>query len=507
MGFRSALMTRPSGVPSRYALAVLALAFAVLMRLLTAHFFSGIVPYHAIWAAIAFSAWYCGLGPSILVALLGMITISLPWPGMPLSSAWSPGIAGEVSALVFVGLLVLLGEISRRAVAERELAEQLARESHGLFDTFMDHSPGIAYIKDRDGRYIYVNRTMRERFNLPALVGKTDFEVHGKQTALAYRENDLSVLRDAKPGEFVEYTTEADGKHAWLSIKFPVTDPDGNVFVGGKSFDITERVNAEEALLKAHRELETRVHERTAQLEEANENLRELSARLLQVRDEEHRRIARELHDSVGQLLAALSMNVALVQKQADQIPSEVAKIVAESADLVEQTVREIRTISHLLHPPLLDEVGLASALRWYVDGFSERSGIKVNLEFAPGLDRLHPDVELALFRMVQESLSNIHRHSGSETASIRIYLRDGELCLEIKDTGRGISDEMRHFLESRGKVGVGIRGMRERLRLIGGRFELESDAHGTTVRASLPLPPAETAGSEQNQEQKTSAA
>src|SRR5579864_6638418 len=260
MGFRSSFMTRPSGVASRYALALSALAFAILLRLLTARFFSGIVPYQAIWAAIAFSAWYCGLGPSILVSLLGMGSVFLRWPGMPLSTDWSPGIAGAVSTVVFVGFIVLLGETSRRAAAKRELAERLAQESRGLFETFMDHSPGIAYIKDRDGRYIYVNRTMRERLNLPFVVGKTDFEIHGKQAALAFRENDFTVLRDAKPGEFVEYTTEPDGKHAWLSVKFPVADPDGNVFVGGKSFDITERVNAEEALLKAHRELETRVH-------------------------------------------------------------------------------------------------------------------------------------------------------------------------------------------------------------------------------------------------------
>lgn len=159
-----------------------------------------------------------------------------------------------------------------------------------------------------------------------------------------------------------------------------------------------------------------------------------------------------------------------------------------DSVDLLDQATRgEIRTISHLLHPPLPDEVGLASALRWFVEGFCERSGIQVELEVAPQMDRLQPDVELALFRLVQECLTNIHRHSGSDRASIQLYPKEGWLCLEVKDAGKGIPEEKRAALESDGQTGLGIRSMREGIRLLGGTLEIESSAQGTLVRASLP--------------------
>src|SRR5580692_5718342 len=177
-------------------------------------------------------------------------------------------------------------------------------------------------------------------------------------------------------------------------------------------------------------------------LRTANENLRELSGRLQQIRDEERRQIARELHDSVGQLLAALGMNIAIVQPQSDKLDSAGARAISENAAMVEQISREIRTISHLLHPPLLDAAGLASALRWYVDGFSERSKIKVDLGIPEEFGRLSDEMEIAIFRMVQECLTNIHRHSGGTSAEIRMYEDDHQVLVVVQDEGKGIPPE-----------------------------------------------------------------
>ena len=460
---------------------------ALLLRALLAPLFGVHVPYHTVWAAVAFAAWFCGLGPAILATLVGMAGIWIWTPLMPRSYSQENGAAGIVSYLLLSGVMIACGERSRRVAAKRDAAERQLRTNQILFETFMDNSPGNAYMKDGKGRYVYVNRTLRNRFQLTDPEGKTDFDLFAKEAAAAYCANDAEVLRDGKPREFVEYSDEADGRHAWLSVKFPVTYPDGNVFLCGKSFDVTDRVRAEDGLREAHRELESRVQERTAQLQAANASLRELSARLLQVRDQEHRKIARDIHDSVGQILAALSINMSTLKREADKLPPQVVAATTESTDLLDQMAREIRTISHLLHPPLLDEVGLASALRWYVDGFAERSGIKVDLHIATGAQRFAPDVEVALFRLVQECLTNIHRHSGSKTARISLHPKNEWVCLEIEDRGKGIPDQKRAAVESGGQLGVGLRGMRERIRLLEGTFEIESGSTGTLVRASIP--------------------
>src|SRR6202162_2969252 len=182
---------------------------------------------------------------------------------------------------------------------------------------------------------------------------------------------------------------------------------------------------AEEQLRSAHTELERKVQERTTELSRANENLRELSGHLQQLRDEERRQIARELHDSVGQLLAAMSMNIATLQSQSHKLDSAGARAVSENSALGQQIGKEIRTISHLLPPPLLDVAGLASAVRWYVDGFSERSKIKIDVDIPKEFRRLPDEIEIAIFRMVQECLTNIHRHAGGSSAAIRMHEED----------------------------------------------------------------------------------
>jgi two-component system NarL family sensor kinase len=206
----------------------------------------------------------------------------------------------------------------------------------------------------------------------------------------------------------------------------------------------------------------------------------------LKIQDEERRRLARELHDSVGQILGALGMNISVVQSQSHKLDVLGQRAVSENAQLVQQASREIRTISHLLHPPLLEIAGLASAIRWYVDGFSERSMVKVDLELPDDFERLPNDADLTIFRIVQECLTNIHRHSGSSTAAIRIYKEDSNLFVEILDRGKGIPKEKQQELNDSGRSGVGFSGMRERLRQLGGRLEIQSDENGTVVRAII---------------------
>jgi PAS domain S-box-containing protein len=212
----------------------------------------------------------------------------------------------------------------------------------------------------------------------------------------------------------------------------------------------------------------------------------EFAQRLQSMQDEERRRLARELHDSVGQNLAALSMNIAIVQAQSHKLDSLGARAVSDNAGLVEQVSREIRTISHLLHPPLLDIAGLASALHWYADGFSERSNIKVDLEIPSDFGRLPDELEITIFRIVQECLTNIHRHSGSSTATIRLYQEGDRLTVQVQDRGKGIPLEKHHELIDSGGGGVGFAGMRERLRRLGGTLEIKSDESGTAVSAIL---------------------
>jgi signal transduction histidine kinase len=207
----------------------------------------------------------------------------------------------------------------------------------------------------------------------------------------------------------------------------------------------------------------------------------ELASRLQNMQDEERKRIARELHDSVGQLLAAVSMNIGIVLSQAHLMDGKAARAASDNAVLVEQISSEIRTISHLLHPPLLDLAGLVSALRWYVDGFSERSKIKVDLEIAADFGRLPAEMEIAIFRIVQECLTNIHRHSGSNVASIVLRKDGNEVTVQIRDQGKGIPEAKQRELTA---SGLGFGGMRERVRQLGGTLEIRTDANGTIVSA-----------------------
>lgn len=247
------------------------------------------------------------------------------------------------------------------------------------------------------------------------------------------------------------------------------------------------RLRENAALHQAQGELELRVRERTSDLDAANLSLRDLSTRLMKLQDEERRRIARELHDSVGQTLAALAMNLALVRSDVERL-SKIANALTDSENLVRDMSTEVRTISHLLHPPLLDEAGLSSAVRWYGDGFAKRSGIKVEIDVPEDLERLPAELETAIFRVVQECLTNIHRHSGSPVARIRVRRHDDLVAVEIEDKGRGIPPEKQEEMATTGTPGVGVRGMKERIRQLGGTLDIDSSNKGTLVKLQIPF-------------------
>ena len=242
-----------------------------------------------------------------------------------------------------------------------------------------------------------------------------------------------------------------------------------------------------EILLKSRTQLKFRVRQRAAQLQQSNSDLRDLSVRLLRVQDDERRRIARDLHDSTGQALTALKLELAGIERELASRHPQLARRLAANIESARQISDELRTISYLLHPPLLDELGLGSALRWYMDGFQKRSGINVQLEFS-GEARLAPEMETMLFRVVQECLINIHRHSDSATASIRLAQADGHIVLEVEDEGRGISAEELADIASGLALGVGLRGMRERIKDFGGELEILSKGQGTKVKAVVPI-------------------
>jgi signal transduction histidine kinase len=247
----------------------------------------------------------------------------------------------------------------------------------------------------------------------------------------------------------------------------------------------------EEALRVSSEQLEKRVVERTSDLKDAEESARQLGAQVLKMQDNERRRIARELHDSVGQLVALLNINMARLQTSAPLNPEQ-SEIISDSKGLAESVIHEVRTISHLLHPPLLDEMGLPSALKWYVEGFAKRSGIAMELDLAPDFGRLPAECEIAIFRIVQEALTNVHRHSGSKSALVRLFCSADTVGIEIADSGKGIPAQKREVFAAGGAMGVGLRGMRERIEQLGGKIELRSSSSGTTVTAILPIPSGE---------------
>jgi signal transduction histidine kinase len=343
---------------SRYAVALIAAAAALLLRSALTPLLGTTNPYHTVWLGVVFCAWFCGVGPSILATLfmlLGVWYWFLPYYGSFVLQSPSE-IFSLVGFSIFAGVIISIGERARRTQA---------------------------------------------------------------------------------------------------------------------------KLNA------AHDEMEVAVKERTAELAEANEKLRELTGSLMHLQDDERRRFARDLHDSVGQLLAVIGMNLSSFEQE--NLSPDGARLLRESQELVDEISTQIRTISHLLHPPLLDEAGLEAALRIYVDGFSQRGKAVARLEVSEDLPRLARDLEISIFRIVQESLTNIHKHAEAKLVVISISNSEGAVAVKVVDDGKGLPADHAY--------GVGLRGMEERVRQLRGSFQIRSNSLGTTITATMPLTEAREAG------------
>jgi PAS domain S-box-containing protein len=355
-------------------------------------------------------------------------------------------------------------------VAERVRVERALRETEEMFRAFMNHNPAVIFIKDEEGCYVFFNKKMEQAYGvrLEDLLGKTPFAWMPEATGKVVRKHDLDALSTDAPTEEIEVLQLPNGTlHERLVVRFPFRDTSGTRLVGGVALDLTAQKRAETSL-------------------------RALSGRVLKWQDEERRRIARELHDSTGQTLTALAMQLAFVRAGGGD-GTRVSKALEDCESLAEQAAVEIRNLSHLLHPPDLDRVGLGPAIQWYCARFGQRTGIRVELGLPAELERLPQDVEIAMFRVVQESLENVRRHSGSPTATVRVSRKETEVVVEVEDEGKGIPAALLNdTAENISRLGVGVAGMRERLRQLAGRLEIISHGRGTTVRAIVPLLAAE---------------
>ena len=341
-------------------------------------------------------------------------------------------------------------------------------EAEQLLSAFFNASSVGLCIFDSQLRFQAVNHALAamDGLSVEAHTGKTILETLGNLNGL-----ELALQRVLVTGEPVldlqlsgHLPNRAEGIH-WTGNYFPITDRSGNTKqIGAVVVDMTKQKKLEESLHK-------------------------LSSRLLEIRDDEQRRIARELHDSLGQYHVRLKLGLDILSRNELEADDQAA-LLAESMQLLDRCISETRTISYLLHPPLLDEAGFASAARWYVDGFAQRSGMKVNLNLPPDLGRLPQRIEMALFRVLQEALTNVHRHAHASAVDISLERRIECVAMEVRDYGRGIAPEQLQRLQESSSIGsVGVAGMRERAHELSGVLDIRSDYSGTVVRMMIPVP------------------
>ena len=388
--------------------------------------------------------------------------------------------SGMMGFLVLSSVIIALGESSRRTIARRQSAEEALKKAHAdLEDRVRERT---AELQERTAD-VMEKAALLDLANDAIFVktagGKISYWNHGAERLYGWSKDE--ALGHA-PGELLrsEYPIplrEIESRDAWEG-ELRQTTRDGNqIVVASRWTTLRDSEGNATGWLEINTDISAR--------KRAEDAARRLSGRILTLQDDERRRIARGLHDSLGQYLTALKMNLDLLAAN----HGDPAVIAAECSDIAERCLAETRTVSHLLHPPLLDEAGFGSAARWFVDGFAQRSGIKVDLSLPPEVFRLRQDAEIALFRALQEGLTNVHRHSNSSAVDIRLSMYPREVRLEIKDDGGGIpQNTLKRLNEGPSETGVGISGMRERLRELGGSLEIDSDASGTLLRVSIPV-------------------
>lgn len=345
-----------------------------------------------------------------------------------------------------------------RDISERKQLELQVVRSEREFSTLVENSPDVICRLDRDLRYIYVSPNLKGIFGIAVdqFLGKRPGDVSVPDYDSNGFENSCREAADKRRPTVHEFQYR---EHQYRTRIIPEYSAVGEVeSVMSITEDFTARLRAE--------------------LE-----LRKLASRLFNLQDDERRRIARELHDGAAQNVSAISLNLSRLEKMAVNPTSETTQLLRDSQELTSQSLSELRTLSYLLHPPILEHAGLARALQLLAKGFSERTGIQVDVAAVQNIGRLPSDIETALFRIVQESLTNVRRHSGSDTASIRLEKRAGEVKLQISDRGRGMLGGAGETAE----LGVGISGMRQRLIQLGGRLDIESSPGGTTITALIP--------------------
>jgi PAS domain S-box-containing protein len=349
-----------------------------------------------------------------------------------------------------------------RDVTERKRVERAVAEQSRLLDLSFD----AIFVRDSRDRITYWNNGARQMYGYTSeeALGRVSHELLRTKFPEALERITGRLNRDRRwTGELIH--KRKDGSQLVVASRWAL-DEHGNAYsVLETNSDITQQKEGEKALKES-----------------------ELAASLLRLQDDERRRIARELHDGVGQLLAAMSMNASRLEREKSKLSPDAARCVEENSNMIKQISADIRTMSYLFHPPLLDEMGLHSALKWYVEGFAERSQIAASLELSADFGRLPKDHELCLFRIVQECLTNIHRHSGSSTALVRLWRTPEELRMEVSDQGRGICPEIQSKFASGESAGVGLRGMQERVKQIGGTLEIHSNGKGASILVALPL-------------------
>ena len=486
----------------RYSLAILASTAALFVRQLLDPILGHHYPFQPAWAAVIFSAWYCGLGPSIVTALI-MLGGAWYWfmpSGGKLTALDATQISGMIGFLLFSAVVIWFGEAIRRSKEGQKGVEQALRASEAQLKKALQNME--ERVRQRTAELDRKNSQLAEQARLLDLANdailartidnKISYWNSGAERLYGWTQDEAlgrsshELLRTRSPlpmaeiaindlweGELLQ--TRRDGSQITVESRWtPLRDKYGN-FSGWLEInkDITARKRAEDAA-------------------------RRLSGRILSLQDDERRRIARELHDSLGQYLVSLKLNVELLSRMVDD--EQQRDLLTQCLDVAGQCLTETRTISHLLHPPLLDEAGFESAARWYVEGFAQRSAFHVEFEIPQELERLDRDVETALFRVLQEALTNVHRHSGGSQVRVRMQLHAEQVRLEISDDGKGIpQDRLRRFREDGSSAGVGLAGMRERVRELNGSLEIASSSVGTSITVTVPVSEANRRSIEQS--------